>query len=352
MDVFTHYSDSNPIGSRSFWSVFDEKEYSYYPVLSDSSIASTVTTAVPPASFSDEEVMLASRNPKKRAGRKKFRETRHPVYRGVRRRNSGKWVCEVREPNKKSRIWLGTFPTAEMAARAHDVAALSLRGRSACLNFADSAWRLPVPASSETKDIQKAAAEAAEAFRPEECVGRELMRRGNDREMVAETAAGAAEEMFYIDDEEIFGMPGLLANMAEGMLLPPPNCGAGGDSWDNLETIDADMSLWILHKILLYTIHAPLESLVRPPAPARCRLPFEASLVLSAPSATLNNPPQRSQDHFVWKEEAPNQFSNGALQQIMKRVFPSCFVLFFLLNHGKQFFDHLVYNTNAASCSR
>ncbi|XP_039013452.1 dehydration-responsive element-binding protein 1D-like [Hibiscus syriacus] len=104
-------------------------------------------------------MMLASSYRKKRAGRKKFRETRHPVYRGVRRKNSGEWVCEVREPNKKSRIWLGTFPTSEMAARVHDVAAIALRGRSACLNFTGSARRLPVTASTDPKDIQKATAE-------------------------------------------------------------------------------------------------------------------------------------------------------------------------------------------------
>ncbi|KAH0747023.1 hypothetical protein KY285_008680 [Solanum tuberosum] len=118
-------------------------------------------------------LLLASKIPKKRGGRKKFRETRHPVYRGVRWKNFKKWVTEVRVPGKKSRIWLGTFPNAEMAARAHDVAVMALKGRSACLNFADSAWRLPVPASATAKDIQKAAAEAAEAFRASESLERE-----------------------------------------------------------------------------------------------------------------------------------------------------------------------------------
>ncbi|KAI4372215.1 hypothetical protein MLD38_010477 [Melastoma candidum] len=122
----------------------------------------------PRPSHSDEEIMLASSRPKKRAGRIVFKETRHPVYRGVRRRNKDKWVCELREPNKKSRIWLGTYPSAKMAARAHDVAALALRGRSACLNFADSAWRVRVPDSKDPAEIQRAAAEAARAFANEE----------------------------------------------------------------------------------------------------------------------------------------------------------------------------------------
>lgn len=87
------------------------------------------------------------------------------IYKGVRMRTWGKWVSEIREPNKRTRIWLGSFPTAEMAARAYDAAVVCLRGASASgLNFPDSPPTPPPgldPRCMTPRDVQAVAAAAA-----------------------------------------------------------------------------------------------------------------------------------------------------------------------------------------------
>ncbi|KAI3997337.1 hypothetical protein MKX01_003140 [Papaver californicum] len=188
---------------------------------------------------------------KKRAGRKKFKETRHPIYRGVRERKSDKWVCEVREPNSsKSRIWLGTHSSPEMAARAYDVAALALRGKSAALNFEDSPWVLPRAKSSSIKDIQSAVAEASLGFPFFTDTGpppmtnavsqtypfNQLSRRveNNVDEVLQDSSS------MFSDEEALFNMPSLIVSMAEGMLLDPPQ---QGYYLDDVE-YSLDSNLW------------------------------------------------------------------------------------------------------------
>ncbi|KAF3643230.1 Ethylene-responsive transcription factor [Capsicum chinense] len=170
---------------------------------------------------------------------------RHPVYKGIRKRkSSGKWVSEIREPRSPNRIWLGTFPTPEMAAVAYDVAALALKGRGAELNFPNSASSLPVPATNSSRDIQAAAACAAAALGAagDALVGarsRPVSREAGN--MAGNNDNNNHSNEGFMDEDLIFDMPNVIMNMAEGMLLSPPRLNLPADD-DN--AAGADQNLW------------------------------------------------------------------------------------------------------------
>ncbi|XVF52822.1 hypothetical protein PTKIN_Ptkin05aG0049500 [Pterospermum kingtungense] len=145
---------------------------------------------------------------------------KHPMYRGIRCRG-GKWVSEIREPRKTTRIWLGTYPTPEMAAAAYDVAVLALKGSEAVVNFPASVASYALPASTSSADIRKAAAAAA-LLKRAETKNESKLGTGHDHHHHQAKNEEMTIEEEYVDEDVLLNLPNLLVDMAEGLLVSPP----------------------------------------------------------------------------------------------------------------------------------
>ncbi|MCD9560021.1 hypothetical protein HAX54_018446 [Datura stramonium] len=122
-------------------------------------------------------------------------------------------------------------------ARAHDVAALALRGTKALLNFPDLASSLPKAKSSSPRDIQIAALQ----------VTKEVIHVSSPLEEQPSCSPRPKDDgknclMEFMDEEAMFNMPVLIDSMAEGMLLTPPAM-KRGFNWGDVEE-DVEFTLW------------------------------------------------------------------------------------------------------------
>ncbi|MED6106429.1 hypothetical protein PIB30_004661 [Stylosanthes scabra] len=171
-------------------------------------------------------------------------------YRGTRLRG-GKWVSEIRLPRSNKRIWLGTYPTPHMAAAAHDVATLALRGPGAHLNFPAFILSYPIPASFDDSDIRAAAVVAASLFAHQPSTittpppPPPIINTSNEQNTLIRAAAGEEEGMAmlgdYFDEDEVLNMLSVIEDMARGLQIRPPRM----PSFDSDEQDYSDLyALW------------------------------------------------------------------------------------------------------------
>ncbi|GKV37670.1 hypothetical protein SLEP1_g45669 [Rubroshorea leprosula] len=187
-------------------------------------------------------------------------------YKGVRMRSWGSWVTEIRAPNQKTRIWLGSYSTPEAAARAYDAALLCLKGSSANLNFPISSYSHYIPDTiMSPKSIQRVAAAAANSF-TDNCIATTTTTTttpitsppapspsSSSSSVVSSPSLSSSSPSDHQVDDDVISLMESLGTYNEPPMMEPWYCSAGFESPLSPKYVD--------HMIFNY------PSLFDPPAP-------------------------------------------------------------------------------------
>lgn len=150
-------------------------------------------------------------------------------YRGVRKRKWGKYVSEIRLPNSRQRIWLGSYDSAEKAARAFDAAMFCLRGSGANFNFPSDRPNIAGGRNMTPSQIQIAAARFANSEPRNERSDQPVESLTSDEETASfpvisdtDTSSPPLSDVTFQNDAELVtgSFPDMFSDFGSGDFVP------------------------------------------------------------------------------------------------------------------------------------